>query len=352
MSKDGKSIYPDHIVQAEASAWIAQLESGNMSKAERHEFEQWMKRSPSHEAAVKELAGLWEELDSLAVMQPAMDDVIKQRRKTRRSIGVGRVFRPAGIAAMAAVLIAAGAISFYGGLFSEQDRSEQLVVATAIGEAKEVELSDGSFVDVNTASNMQVNFSNDERSVHLTNGEAVFSVAHEEDRPFIVHAGQHRVRAIGTVFSVRLEDGEVDVIVTEGRVEITPASVPQSAVAETGIETSPAAVLVKGQSATATVQGVALVEAVDLQRVEQRLAWREGVLDFSGETLDYAVDEFMRYTPYKIAIDGDELSQRRVGGVFRIDDADQFIEVLEANFDIVAIQISDDEFLLKMASVN
>jgi len=235
-------------------------------------------------------------------------------------------------------------------IWYKQDAGQQLIVATRVGEAKEVGLSDGSSIDINTASNLQVNYNHSGRAVHLTNGEAVFSVAHDAERPFIVYAGQHQVRAIGTVFSVRLIDDQVNVTVTDGRVEInSPANTSVSS-ASVPKERPAAAVLVRGQSAMATPQGVKLIKAVDLQKIEQRLAWRDGMLDFSGETLAYTVNEIMRYTPYEIEIEAGGLGSRRIGGVFRIEDVDHFIEVLEESFDIEADQFDDNKFVLRSTS--
>ncbi len=356
MVRDEKQLEADGVVHSEACAWIAQLESGDMSEADREELRQWIARSSSHEAAIKEYAELWSGLDSLGLLHPTYEAVRKERRDIFKSLSGVWWRKPQfviGAMASAVMLIVTSAWIVLAPL---QPKTEELVVATAIGEARAVELSDGSSINVNTASNMQVNYGRRERIVHLMHGEAVFSVATDEQRPFVVRAGQQTVKAIGTEFSVRLVGDEVKVVVTEGMVEIAQAALaanreqklsPDPAATEGSDNPMPTAVLVQGQSASATREGVRTIEAIDLDQVAQRLSWRNGVLDFSGETLTYAVGEVERYTAYEIEIADADLANLRVGGVFRLSDAGQFIDVLEENFNIEAERTSDRRVILR-----
>ncbi|PCI73780.1 MAG: hypothetical protein COB20_15900 [SAR86 cluster bacterium] len=352
-------IESDSVVHSEACAWIAQMESGDLSRADRLALQQWMRKSPAHEETLREYAELWNDMDCLGVMQMAHEEALHDDKKKFFNLEIyGRVktglrrFLTGGALATAAALSIWVAI----GLNTVE---QKLAIGTRLGEAKQVTLDDGSQISINTASNVFVDFDKIERTIYLTNGEAVFSVAHEKGRPFLVHAGAHTIKATGTEFVVRLENGVVDVIVTEGRVEILER---QQTVANVGPDTLPDikstasaklpdAVLVQGQRARATQAGVNLIEQVNLKQVEQRLSWRSGVLDFSGETLQYAVNEFMRYTPYHIEIADKEIATRRVGGIFKLSDADQFVDILKENFGIAAEFDGKNRVILRQANV-
>ena len=92
--------------------------------------------------------------------------------------------------------------------------------STQVGEVRRLTLDDGSALALNTSSVLQVKFAADERRIVLRQGEASFQVAHDEDRPFVVQAGDVSVRAVGTAFSVRMRQQELEVVVTEGVVEV------------------------------------------------------------------------------------------------------------------------------------
>ena len=98
-----------------------------------------------------------------------------------------------------------------------------------MGEQKTITLPDNSVVQLNTNSRLQFDYRGQARAVYLHQGEVHFSVAKNPDRPFEVYAGTGRVRAIGTAFSVTLNDrsDEVNVLVTEGVVEIAPENKPR-----------------------------------------------------------------------------------------------------------------------------
>ena len=101
------------------------------------------------------------------------------------------------------------------------------IYTTGVGEQKTIQLADNSVVQLNTNSRLEVDYSSDLRRLSLTQGEAHFDVAHNPQRPFEVLAGQGLVRAIGTAFTVHIRKIDVEVIVTEGTVELAPAPTPQ-----------------------------------------------------------------------------------------------------------------------------
>ncbi|MCG8440942.1 MAG: FecR domain-containing protein [Caulobacterales bacterium] len=349
----GPDIAADPTIRAEASAWIAQLETGDLSREDRAALEEWVRRSPQHAAALKSYAAIWEQLDSLAMLQAPLEAALSERRASRRAFARPRLARVLGGAVAAALIAALASVAILAAQSYLVDRrNPAFAVATGFGQARSVTLPDGSIVDVNTSSEVEIAYSSEERRVRLLAGEALFTVEGDRRRPFVVYAGPQRIRAVGTRFAVRLEKGEVAVSVAEGRVELETRANPaprDPAPAPVAVSrATPNAVLVEGQSAAASPDGVGPIEVLGPHAISRRLSWRDGVLDFSGETLEYAVGEIVRYTPLSIEIADARLRDLEVGGVFQVGETDHLFAVLEDNFDVRVEHVGERAVRLSM----
>lgn len=187
---------------------------------------------------------------------------------------------------------------------------------TTIGEIRQVPLSDGSLVAINTQSAVEVDMKPSLREVMLTRGEAWFKVAHDERRPFVVSAGRIRIRAVGTAFSVRRHDDGADVQVTEGVVETWT----------TGEEDRKVRVAAGSKAFVAEYEPPKTTEAP--AEIERSLAWRDGQIALEGETLDQAVAQFNRYNLKKLVIADADLAQEKLVGQFRATEPNTFAEAI------------------------
>jgi transmembrane sensor len=176
-----------------------------------------------------------------------------------------------------------------------------------------------------TATEVSVQLTKQERDIQLIRGEALFEVAHDKTRPFIVRANDTAVRAVGTAFAVRLEAAQVDVTVTEGIVEVAeqtmapgsgPTSSPTSRPDVKRVAANERAVITHMHAPE--VRPIAPVEA------DRQLAWREGMVSFDGESLQTAVAEINRHNRRQIVIDDPALADKPVVGIFRATDLDGF----------------------------
>jgi transmembrane sensor len=223
--------------------------------------------------------------------------------------------------------------------------------ATGVGEQRDVLLSDGSRMTLNTNTTVSVRYSDARRYLVLEHGEALFSVAHNAARPFDVAAAGTLTRALGTEFNVDMRGTKVTVSVLEGAVQVstplrTAASEPHSGSADIG--RTHAAAVAKGQALEFRAKEQVLVqEEADLDRIG---AWRTRRLEFSNTRLAEAVEEFNRYSSTQVVIGTQGLAERRVSGVFRIGDAEGFlfslrealhIEAHEAAGEVVLIETRD-----------
>jgi transmembrane sensor len=183
---------------------------------------------------------------------------------------------------------------------------------TGLGEIRQVPLSDGSLVAINTQSAVEVAMHADVREVTLTRGEAWFRVAHDKQRPFIVSAGRIRVRAVGTAFSVRRHDDGADVQVTEGVVETWTIGEEDRRVQVTAGSKAYVAEYEPPKPMPASAD------------IERSLAWREGQIVLEGETLDEAVAQFNRYNAKKLVISDPGLAAEKLVGQFRATEPQTF----------------------------
>jgi transmembrane sensor len=166
-------------------------------------------------------------------------------------------------------------------------------------------------------------------------GEALFDVAKDANRPFIVEANGVRVRALGTSFAVRVEDSQVDVTVTEGSVEVSRSSADKVGYRVTSNE-----------HAIAQPTGAVVVAAMQPEAAQRRLAWRNGMVAFAGEPLRAAVLEVNRHNQRKIVIDGAALAERPLVGIFRATDAETFARTVAAALD-ARLEIDGDTLRLR-----
>jgi transmembrane sensor len=316
-------------IEEEAAAWVWRMEAGTTAGADPEGFDAWLRQDPRHRRAVDELLKVWESLDALAqgprtpplsALTEPLPEEATSRPRERRLLWLG---------AAAAVLVAAVA-----GAIWLNKANESQVLATAVGQHRNVVLADGSTVSLNTNTIVETNIGRRSRDIYLRKGEAHFEVARDSSRPFLVHAGDAVVQAIGTEFEVRVRaDQHVDVLVTEGRVEVRPdAAAPEPRILDAGREPT-AVVTVRAVSAgqalsTATTNYA--VTPVSPEQLSSELAWREGAVVFDSEPLSEAIAEIQRYTDARIVISDSDIATLPVGGRFKTDDLQGFLDGLQA----------------------
>jgi len=322
-----------------AARWVVRRESGPLSEAEEREFNAWLAAAPHHPGALIRAEVAWQNMDRLGAMagaaasrhsthESAKKIKTESPRLSGSSIVLGRRrFIVAAAASAAAVTIVVSLVSF--------NRQAHSYTAD-VGEVRRITLEDGSGVVLNSDSKVTVQFRDAVREVRLERGEAIFEVAKNKARPFIVLTDAVSVRAVGTAFAVRRAEGAVSVAVTEGVVEVTqPATLPQR--------------VTVNERAMVRPRQVVEVTRENPSTIERQLAWRTGMISFAGEALADAVDEVNRYSRRKIEVDDPALRTKPVIGIFRVGDVDAFaqgaaaalgaeIEVRDSTIRLVAVK--------------
>lgn len=306
--------------EREAGDWLARMNADDVTADDRLRFEAWLRAHPCNMKAYTELVATWNELVKTGPLVRAVD--FGQAMNAASSRYVRTRWLTGALAATVAAIV-------LGTVWTFHERQADTRFQTAIGEQVAVMLPDGSSFNLNTNSRVDVDYSQRDRVIHLERGEAYFTVAHDAQRPFWVHAGDRWVRAVGTAFNVYLRPAGVQVTVSEGTVNVVDA---------TGSESPPsyaksAAAVTAGEQADA--RGTAdVIRALNAAELNRSLAWRRKSLYFHDEPLGNVINELMRYTPLRIEVTDDSLRQLPVGGTFQTspEGAEALLKMLEDGF--------------------
>lgn len=221
-------------------------------------------------------------------------------------------------------------------------------------------LPDASVIELKEGAQVDVDYSGRFRRVKLQRGEALFQVAKDASRPFIVEAAGVKVRAVGTAFSVQLDpERQVEVLVTEGRVQVAP--VPETTAATPDSPAADAdAVSMADMAGFAAGQPVMLagyratigrgrtapeIVAVSVAEIADRLAWRVPSLEFSRTPLPEVIGLMNRYATggrkVRFVIADAELNTIKLTGFLRTDNSEGLVRLLENNFGVEAGRAGD-----------
>jgi transmembrane sensor len=315
---------PSAQARAEAAAWIARLHGPNRSPDVEAGFRRWLAEDPERAAAFEFMTETWEKSGALR-RRPF------ERAASRELPGFRISFSRAALAAAAiAVLAVVGTF-----VYLRQDG-----VVTGIGEQRTLALHDGTRVHLNTDTQVIERFDAHVRRVELTKGEALFEVARDPDRPFIVVAGGHQVRALGTAFVVRNEASRVAVTLVEGKVTVSSAAEARSTASPQEASRQPD---------TFTLEpGERLIFAgtrapqLDQPSIEKVTAWQRGQVALDNTPLADAVAEMNRYSTTRLVIADAAAAAIRISGVFRAGDQENFAIAVSRTYHLEMRNTADE----------
>jgi transmembrane sensor len=309
-------------IQQEATAWALRARLGSLTPEQTSELQNWLTASSRHLGAYVRANAMHADIERITALGGGTTpDLAKPYGIVARlsSWLMRQGQRRAGlITAAAVVTILLGPASYF-----YLTRGDSYV--SGIGELRQVGLNDGSIMLLNTSSRAVVKLRRDIRDIELTKGEALFEVAHDPKRPFMVHVGDLTVKAVGTAFSVRNDDARIDVIVSEGTVELI----------------RPGSTVRVGANHHATVRRAqpAQIQTLERRETDRQLAWRTGRLEFDGQPLIEAVNEINRHNRRQILVTDPQLAQHPIVGSFSAIDSEAFARIAAATLNA---QLMDD----------
>lgn len=324
-------------IDEQAADWVAKMDAGRLTPEERRAFEAWLSADIRHLGAFAKTAAAVASLDPLhsigggEVRRLCNEASACARRQSANGIETSAWTRRR-LAAVGGGAVTLAAASLAGILVWR--RNPQLVptatnspasvpvneYATKVGARRVVALSDGSVVVLNTNSRVMVKLTERLREVQLVHGDALFNVAKDGTRPFIVIAGNVQVRAVGTCFTVSfLEKRPIRVLVQEGTVEVT----------------RPKRVDIKPVLASANTEALVsrnapiAMRSLSFARIARDTAWQYGQISFDNETLGDAAHEFARYSETRIVVEP-SVADRTITGLYPSNDPIGFAKAAAA----------------------
>ena len=293
-------------VRDDAARWFVRLQEPAVSADEQQRFDAWLNQHPQHRDEFQLLQGLWTAADLLpAPRLKALAETRPARRERRPLLRY---------AVAASVLAVALGLGLFSGLNHPGSYSAEF--STVLGERKHVALPDGSVIDLNSRSRLQVHYEKDRRLIELSEGEAMFSVEHDSSRPFVVEAGSGKITVTGTRFDVRRDVTQTRVAVEQGTVKVQGHDAPDNEFIN----------LTAGLGTHVDAQGkVAAAYAVNPAELT---AWRGGKLVFNNARLSEVAAEVSRYREQPLTVSNPGVANLRLTSVFKSDNTDALLKAL------------------------
>jgi transmembrane sensor len=340
-------------ISEEAAEWFLEFRSGDVTIEARRGFSEWLRLSPEHLRAYLEVAAIWEEgavldvqrrhdVEALIALANAEENVVPLSAATANApAAAGRRGWPAHSVrrlAIAASLFVV-AVSLFGLLFLNQGE-----YSTGIGEQRTLALADGSMVQLNTRSRIRERYSDQERAIDLLEGQALFQVARDTERPFIVRVDGALIRAVGTQFDVYRRREGATVTVLEGRVEIQAPEgnfTPRMQARTDGERAGGGRgmFLNAGQQLTVTPDMEPEPATVN---ITVATAWTQRRLIFESATLSEVAEEFNRYNRVQITLMDDDVVDFHISGVYSSTDPGSLVRFLQARRGIEVVEAGDE----------
>jgi transmembrane sensor len=363
----------------EAAEWWVLLQS-EVSRTQREQYVEWLRESAVHVAEMLRVAQIHGALAQFERWGNVPTDGSNDASGSVVSLLAGPPLHPESpppsrpkqparrlrlVSALAASLLA---VAVAAGLFFYLLQGQ--VIQTERGERREVALADGSVVQVDPETRLRVVYEPQVRRIYLERGRALFHVAKNAQRPFLVRAEDTTVRAVGTAFAVEQGQGSVVVTVAEGKVAVLPARAVDAATFEASGTAqgsaqlhdaassgaalrAPAAQTLKSAAAAGGLQEIVLIAneqvrvagsgaAEPVREVDSHraLAWAEGRLVFEDDTVEYAVRQFNRYNRIQLSVNDAVLAHRTISGVFSAADPGSFVAFIHS---VAAVRVTTDD---------
>lgn len=299
-----------HQAMEQAAEWFALLRSGEATAADCAQWQVWLNSSADNEQA-------WHYVECISERFKPIQNSPKRRNAANVFRAVNsRPGRRRQIVLGIATLMGTSLLSWVTWRHSPLPGIALAWTAdyrTGTGEIREITLSDGTRVWLNAASAFNEDYRNNQRRLHLVAGEILIQTAADAFRPFVVNTPQGQLRALGTRFTIRLDQTETFVAVYEGAIEVRTAA------------TGTTAILPAGRQARFTNTSLADSGTAD----PAREAWTRGILIAQNIPLAEVVQELRRYHNGHLGI-APEVANLPVFGSYPANDPDRALAMLES----------------------
>ncbi|MBL8272093.1 FecR family protein [Steroidobacter sp.] len=342
-----------------AANWLFKLRDPEVSEADISAWFAWCDGSTENRRAFEQVQATWRQsglIDEQPVTSTEIDsdgylgqvpvaEWNKVRTSSQRRAPVRR-FDPRR-ARIAAALVAGVATLLLLGWMRHVDQARDMTVSAVVGVNREVLLPDGSEVTLAAGSKLSTRFTSGTRNVFLENGEALFKVKHMHARPFIVHAMDTTVTAVGTAFNVKSEGGAVRVTVTEGIVDVAHQRPLLGELRQLVGGSAGASDFRLASGNQVTLSAGAPKPVAITAASPQVTTWTEGTLSFVDEPLVSVVAAVNRYAAVPLVLEEGELGNYLYTGTVVTGRIDEWLRGLPNVFPVSVQHSSANQVVLR-----
>lgn len=299
-----------------AARWYLRMREHSQGTKERDDFEQWLADDPHHASEYESIKRAMQRMSSAESLSTLADEAeqhaflaqeSKRKNKQRR---VGQLF-------LVSLLCIMSYVFHQQYLDWQATPVMQLAAQNPVGQIAHKTLDDGTRVTLSAKSDMEVTYYRHERHVLLREGEAIFEVTKDPDRPFIVETDTARVTVLGTRFAVNRLDQLVRVSVDHGTVKVEPkVEEGEQEATESRVITNGQVVEVYPNRATVLVNRPA----------SDAFAFLDGRLVFDRADIDEIATTVTRYRQKPVRAMGKDI--RNISADINIKDIEQFLRGL------------------------
>jgi transmembrane sensor len=305
----------DPATEEQAALWAARLDGSVLSAADRTALDEWLAGDPARRALLSHYCQFSADLEQQLPLIAGIRELSAEIPAPKTAQPLPWLRRPLMAGAM---LTAAAAVALV--FWTARPRAQRENIATPVAQRQSLTLADGTRVELNALTSLQVEIDGKGRRVRLASGEAFFAVHKDSTRLFTVETPAGSVRVTGTQFDVRTETATaLEVTVLEGSVQARPG--------KPGGADRPPVALAAGDRLSAR-DGEASVQTLSAGAIDDALAWRQGQIVFKDVPLREALARFGRYHGRSITATP-EAAGLGVGGRFSLDDLDGFLAFIE-----------------------
>jgi transmembrane sensor len=313
---------PDHITK-QAAEWFARSRADDFSAPDQDRLDAWLEADPAHRTAFDETLAAWDEAGRLVM--PSLPGVKTSLPKVRSFFPWPRL-RLAGLGLVACLIVCVVALKSELISYRNLNLGKQNTYRTDAGVVRVITLPDGSRLEMNGNSTVDVRFNPWQRNVTLAEGELFLEVQPDPDRPLEVRSHNGVIRVLGTRFNVRSRGGRVSVDVERGRVRIDVAPHNNAgAPAENRIITG-------GEGIDYSRAGG--MDPVRLAKLDEISAWRDGKIVFHSMRLIEVLHELNHRYDMPVELGISKIGERRFTGAFDVSDPDEILEVIKLTFSL------------------
>jgi len=327
-----------HNILEQAEDWHKVFQQSQGTEDQREDFKAWYHLNPDHQIAY---AQVFTSYDSGYDIDKISTEYIRKKQAekyiTQKSFWSMTTWKYASIAAIILLVVTTSKMWQAEPVYTEY--------ITLVGEMNKIKLTDGSIITLGAQSKIRVEeFSEQKRHVIIDRGEALFAVAKDKSRPFIVSSDKISIRVLGTIFNINKSKQDITVSLLEGNVqviqEIESKLIP--------FWSDEKIVNLKPAQQVSVKQG-ALKNPIP-QNIGNMATWVDGQLNYNGTLLREVVADLNRYSLKLIEIDSQSLNYLPVTAVFGTDQIELMVQGLPHLLPIELIQDNPDKYILRAKS--